>query len=176
MATLVVALDQVTKQWAVSRLAAGPCTPDSCIDVLWTLRFHLHFNRGASFSTGQGLGPWFGVLALFMSVYLVRQAVKEQRLGITALFGGLAGGAVGNLADRLFRADDGFLSGAVIDFIDLQWWPIFNIADMAIVGGVLSLIGLSLVRPQDPAPQEHPPKEHPPKDPARQASEQEPEA
>ena len=84
----------------------------------------------------------------------MRQAVKEQPIGITALFGGLAGGAVGNLADRLFRADDGFLSGAVIDFIDLQWWPIFNIADIAIVGGVLSLIGLSLVRPQDPAPQD----------------------
>ncbi len=150
MAAVVVALDQVTKQWAVSRLTAGPCTPESCIEVLWTLRFHLHFNRGASFSTGQGLGPWFGVLALAMSVYLIRQAVKDPSPRITLLFGGLAGGAVGNLADRLFRAEDGFLSGAVIDFIDFQWWPIFNIADMAIVGGVLSLIALSVFRPQQP--------------------------
>ena len=156
MAALVVALDQVTKQWAVSRLTAGPCTPETCFDVFWTLRFHLHFNRGASFSTGQGLGPWFGVLALFMSVYLVRQAVKEPSLVVTVLFGGLAGGAIGNLVDRLFRADDGFLSGAVTDFIDFQWWPIFNIADMAIVGGVLSLIALSLMRtlPSDPLPTE----------------------
>ncbi len=150
MAALVVALDQVTKQWAVSRLTEGPCTPASCIEVFWTLRFHLHFNRGASFSTGQGLGPWFGVLALLMSVYLIRQAVKDPSLRITLLFGGLAGGAVGNLADRLFRAEDGLLSGAVIDFIDFQWWPIFNIADMAIVGGVISLIVLSVFRPQQP--------------------------
>lgn len=148
MAAFVVALDQVTKQWAVSRLTAGSCTPESCVEVFWTLRFHLHFNRGASFSTGQGLGPWFGVLALAMSVYLIRQAVKESSPRITLLFGGLAGGAVGNLVDRLFRAEDGFLSGAVIDFIDFQWWPIFNIADMAIVGGVLSLIALSVFRPQ----------------------------
>ena len=46
------------------------------------------------------------------------------------------GGAIGNVLDRLFRAGDGFLGGAVVDFIDLQWWPVFNVADMAItVGG-----------------------------------------
>ena len=52
------------------------------------------------------------------------------------------GGAIGNVLDRLLRAGDGFLGGAVVDFIDLQWWPVFNVADMAItVGGVILVVG-----------------------------------
>jgi len=48
------------------------------------------------------------------------------------------GGAIGNLVDRAFREGSGFLGGGVIDFIDPQWWPIFNVADMAVtIGGVL---------------------------------------
>ena len=48
---------------------------------------------------------------------------------------------MGNLIDRAFRAGDGFLGGAVVDFIDLQWWPVFNVADAAIVVGALLLFG-----------------------------------
>jgi signal peptidase II len=52
----------------------------------------------------------------------------------------VCGGAAGNVVDRLFRGD-GWLHGAVVDFIDLQWWPVFNIADAAItVGAVLLLV------------------------------------
>ncbi len=62
------------------------------------------------------------------------------------------GGAIGNVADRLFRAGDGFLGGAVIDFIDLQWWPIFNVADMAVtVGGVILVLGSLLAGRSQPA-------------------------
>jgi signal peptidase II len=53
----------------------------------------------------------------------------------------VAGGALGNLIDRAFRAGDGFLGGGVVDFIDLQWWPVFNLADAAIVLGALLLFG-----------------------------------
>jgi signal peptidase II len=54
------------------------------------------------------------------------------------LIGIVVGGALGNVVDRLSRARDGFMSGAVVDFIDLQWWPIFNVADAAVVvGGIL---------------------------------------
>ena len=56
------------------------------------------------------------------------------------------GGAVGNLPDRAFRAGDGFLGGGVVDFVDLQWWPVFNVADAAIVVGA---IGLFLLQWQD---------------------------
>jgi signal peptidase II len=52
----------------------------------------------------------------------------------------LIGGAAGNLIDRLFRGDDGVLRGSVVDFIDLQWFPIFNVADMAINVGAGLLI------------------------------------
>jgi len=55
--------------------------------------------------------------------------------------GAVVGGAVGNLVDRLFRADDGLLSGAVVDMVDLQWWPVFNLADAVIVvGGVVVVL------------------------------------
>ena len=61
------------------------------------------------------------------------------RTGAVAV-GLVLGGAAGNLADRAFRAGDGFLGGAVIDFIDAQWYPVFNVADMAVVGGALLLL------------------------------------
>ena len=52
--------------------------------------------------------------------------------------GAIIGGAIGNLGDRAFREGEGFFGGAVVDFIDLQWWPVFNVADSAIVvGGAL---------------------------------------
>jgi signal peptidase II len=53
----------------------------------------------------------------------------------------IVGGAIGNLIDRSFR-QDGWLRGGVVDFIDFQWFPIFNVADVAInVGGALLIIG-----------------------------------
>ena len=71
----------------------------------------------------------------------------ESRLQLV-LIGVVMGGALGNVADRLFRAPlagqpDGFMSGAVVDFIDVQFWPIWNVADMAVVvGGImLAVIG-----------------------------------
>ena len=57
----------------------------------------------------------------------------------TIAVGAVAGGAVGNLLDRLLRDGSGFLGGHVIDFIDLQWWPVFNVADMAITLGAITL-------------------------------------
>ncbi|MGF1597385.1 MAG: signal peptidase II [Acidimicrobiales bacterium] len=138
----VVAVDQLTKAWAQSRLVAGPCRPDGdeCIDLVLGLRFHLVYNHGAAFSTGTGLGPLFGVIALIMTVVLLNMArSRVDRFGPLVL-GAVAGGAIGNVLDRIFRADDGLLSGAVVDFIDLQWWPVFNVADAAVVVGVILFI------------------------------------
>ncbi len=47
----------------------------------------------------------------------------------------ILGGALGNLGDRIFRADDGVLSGAVVDFIDVTWYAVFNLADVFVVCG-----------------------------------------
>jgi signal peptidase II len=56
----------------------------------------------------------------------------------------VVGGALGNLTDRAFRAGDGFLGGGVIDFVDLQWWPVFNVADSGVVVGAVLLFLLQL--------------------------------
>ena len=131
VASGVVALDQITKHWAVSSLNDG-----RIIDVLGSLRFNLSFNRGMAFSQGTGLGPFIGVLGILVVLYLLIGMRKSSVSG--AVFVGLvAGGAAGNIVDRLFRGE-AWLRGAVVDFIDLQWWPVFNIADAAIcIGGAL---------------------------------------
>jgi signal peptidase II len=137
-----VAADQATKQWAVNRLDRSPCSVEgSCIDLFWTLRFRLSFNSGAAFSSFTGGGSVLGVIAIAMSVYLAVLASRSTDSWSPWVFGTIIGGAVGNLTDRVFRADDGLLSGAVVDFIDFQFWPIFNVADIAIVGGVIVLAG-----------------------------------
>ena len=137
VAAVVIALDQLTKAWAVNTLADG-----HDIDVIWTLRFHLTFNGGMAFSQGRGLGPIIGVVALIVVVVLLASLRRHNHSAVAAVAVGLVvGGAAGNIVDRLFRSGDGFLSGEVVDFIDLQWWPIFNVADAAVViGGALLLL------------------------------------
>lgn len=146
MAVVVIVLDQLTKRWAIETLGAGSCgaDPDNCIDLFWTLRFNLVENPGAAFSTGAGLGPVFAVIAAAMTVVLFNAArTRTDRLG-PSLLGLIGGGAIGNLIDRLVRAEDGLATGKVIDFIDFQWWPIFNVADMGVVVGVISFIVYSM--------------------------------
>ncbi|HEX2191905.1 MAG TPA: signal peptidase II, partial [Acidimicrobiales bacterium] len=63
--------------------------------------------------------------------------VRRPLLAVTA--GLVLGGALGNLADRLFRSP-GLLRGAVVDFVELRWWPVFNVADSAITCGCLLLL------------------------------------
>ena len=55
----------------------------------------------------------------------------------------ILGGALGNLVDRFFRSP-GPLRGHVVDFLSIGWWPVFNVADPAVVGGAILLVGLSL--------------------------------
>lgn len=138
MISVIVLADQLSKSWAVNRLSRESCSvPDACIDVIGSLRFRLTFNPGASFSSFTGGGPVLGVIAIFMTIYLIYLAVTSADRVLRWLFPVVGGGALGNLWDRAFRADDGLLSGKVVDFIDLQFWPIFNIADIAVVGGVI---------------------------------------
>lgn len=136
IALSVIALDQLTKHWAVTSLGT-----DREIDLFWTLRLNLAFNNGMAFSQGQGFGPVIAVIATVVIVYLLVSLQTEASTMSTIGMGLLIGGAAGNLIDRLFRGDDGFLQGGVVDFIDLQWFPIFNIADIAInVGAVLLIL------------------------------------
>ncbi len=134
----VVVLDQLTKHWAVTWLG------DDIIEVVWTLQFNLAFNNGMAFGQGQGLGPVIAVVATLVIVYLLVSLRTEGNRMSTIGMGLLIGGAAGNLVDRLFRGD-AWLRGAVVDFIDFQWFPIFNIADIAVNVGAALLILNSLL-------------------------------
>ena len=138
-----IALDQLSKWWVVSSLG------DDTIDLVGSLRLRLAINYGASFSLGTGMGMWIGLLALVVVGALVWQGRSVRtRLGAVAL-GLIVGGAVGNVLDRAFRSDEGFFGGGVVDFIDLQWWPVFNIADIGVVCGAILLIVTMLRAPDD---------------------------
>ena len=126
----VVALDQLTKWWAVEALSDGP------IHVVWTLDLRLTFNSGAAFSTAPGLTPLLTAAGVVLVGMLVLMSGTSTRTSAAVALGMLLGGAVGNLSDRLFR-DHG---GAVIDFVDFGWWPVFNVADSALVCGAILLV------------------------------------
>ena len=147
VAIIVVVLDQLTKWWALERLS-----DDRVIDLFWTLRFNLVRNAGAAFSTGRGLGPVLGVGAVVVVILLVHYGRMVATLPTAIGLGLVLGGALGNLSDRAFRSGGGgFLGGHVVDFVDLQWWPVFNVADAAIVVGGLLLAFTFATMPEEPA-------------------------
>ena len=97
-------------------------------------------NTGAAFSFAEGATVVFSLIAAAVVVVIVRSARRLYSTGWAVALALVLGGAVGNLLDRVFR-DPGFLRGGVVDFIQIGWWPIFNVADSAIVcGGVLGVI------------------------------------
>jgi signal peptidase II len=136
VAAIVLVLDQITKVWVVAALSDGPYV---LIDGF--LRFAEARNPGASFSTFTDAGQIIAVVAfgvigvVFVLVDRVHDTLDVVGLGL------IMGGAAGNLADRIFRGT-GFLDGAVVDFIDFDFFPSFNVADAAINVGVgLLLVG-----------------------------------
>ena len=147
VAAVVVAIDQLTKWWALEALH------DRDIDLVWTLRLHLVHNRGAAFGLGQDLDTVIAVVALLFVIVVAWASWGGRRLSLPpVLLGMILGGAIGNLADRAARDGDGFLGGAVVDFIDLQWWPVFNAADSAIVvAGVVLVLTAPRYRSPEPA-------------------------
>jgi signal peptidase II len=138
IAAVVVVVDQLTKHWAVNALDDG-----RIIDVVWTLRLNLAFNTGIAFSQGEGIGPIVPILAITVVAVLLMTVGRSTSRWFTLGVGLIVGGALGNVADRLFRGD-GWLNGAVVDFIDVQWWPVFNVADAAVVVGAGLLLLTSL--------------------------------
>lgn len=130
VAAVVIAIDQATKQLALERLAAGP------YDVIeGVLRFRLTFNPGGAFGFFQDLSWVFLVatLAIAAGILIGIRNVTDARWA--PVLGLVLGGGLGNAFDRLFRDT----SGAVVDWIDLHVWPVFNLADMAIVFGSLAI-------------------------------------
>ncbi|MGA0793640.1 MAG: signal peptidase II [Ilumatobacteraceae bacterium] len=134
VATIVV-VDQLSKHWALNRLSGN-----RTIDIVGSLRFNLAFNKGMAFSQATGAGPIIGALGFVVIIGIVLW-LRRSAQGLAAIAAGMiVGGAIGNLVDRLLRGD-AWLRGAVVDFVDLQWFPIFNLADSAIsVGAMLMII------------------------------------
>jgi signal peptidase II len=129
-AAVVLSLDQLAKHWALSALDDGP------IDLIGSLRLKLAFNDGAAFSLGGGRTTAIAVMAILVSAVIVRMGLRAERRLWAIGLGVVLGGALGNVSDRVFRAGDGFLGGHVVDFIDVQWWPVFNVADMSLWVGI----------------------------------------
>ena len=102
-------------------------------------------NLGAAFSFAEGATILFSLIAVAVAVVIVRTARRMFSSGWAVALGLVLGGALGNLVDRIFR-DPGFLRGGVVDFIsvfapDGRIWPVFNVADSAIVcGGILGAL------------------------------------
>jgi signal peptidase II len=102
-------------------------------------------NTGAAFSFAEGATVVFSLIALAVVVVIVRAARRLSSTGWAVSLALVLGGALGNLVDRVFR-DPGVLRGGVVDFVSLfdpygRVWPIFNVADSAIVcGGVLGVL------------------------------------
>jgi len=142
LAGAVIALDQLTKWWALAALV-----PHRPVEVLPFFNLTLVFNRGAAFSFLAGAGGWqklffIGlaiVISAILAVWLARSAWRQRWLaaGIALILGG----ALGNVIDRIHH-------GHVVDFLDLHaagWhWPAFNLADSAITVGAVVLLILSL--------------------------------
>jgi signal peptidase II len=143
LAALVVALDQLTKQWALVALDDGP------IDLVGSLRLKLAFNDSAAFSIGGGRTTQIAVIGLVVVVVLVRMGLRAERRLWAMGLGVVLGGALGNLVDRVARDGSGVLGGKVVDFIDLQWWPVFNVADVSLWVGI-GLLFLSTWREPQP--------------------------
>jgi signal peptidase II len=93
-----------------------------------------------AFGQGQGFGPFIAVIATIVVVVLLLSLRQQGTTRSHVPIGLIVGGALGNIIDRLFRGE-GFLHGKVIDFIDFQWFPIFNVADMCVnTGGALLIL------------------------------------
>ncbi len=129
LAGLVVALDQASKALVSADISRG-----EEVEVLPFLSFTNVHNRGIAFGRFAGASPVLisiTIVALIAVLTYMATTVRGPRVWIAA--GLLVGGALGNLADRV-------RIGSVIDFIDLPAWPTFNIADVAIVAGIVCLV------------------------------------
>ena len=143
LAAAVLVLDVVTKVAVVATI-----DPGENVRLLGGALYLTQLrNLGAAFSLGsaQGATIVFSLIAAVVAVVIVRTARRLFSTGWAVALGLVLGGATGNLIDRVFR-DPGFLRGGVVDFLsvfgpDGRVWPVFNVADSAIVcGGILGAL------------------------------------
>ena len=136
MAAFVLALDVATKALVVAELEGR-----RTIELLGgQLLIRVTRNSGAAFSFAEGYTIVFTLVAVGVIVVIVRISRRLYSSAWALSLGLLLGGATGNLLDRLLRSP-GPGRGAVVDFLDFQVWPSFNVADSGIVvGGALAVL------------------------------------
>ena len=136
VAVFVIVADVVSKAIVVAKMPHH--APIRMLGGLLTIT--LTRNGGAAFSIGTSMTIVFTAIALGVIVYILRAARNLRSIGWAVALGLLLGGATGNLIDRIFRAPGAF-QGHVVDWIELPHWPVFNLADSAIVcAGVLVVL------------------------------------
>ena len=145
IAALVLAADVATKVLGVARLEGR-----EPIELLGgAVYMVLVRNPGAAFSLATGYTWVLSLIAIGVVVVIVRIARRLRSTGWAVALGLVLGGALGNLADRIFRSP-GPLRGHVVDTVSLfapdgSVWPVFNLADSAIVAGAVSMVLFSLL-------------------------------
>ena len=132
LAALIWIIDYSTKVWALNNLSQ--VEPTRVIGSVLQLR--LVFNPGAAFSFATNFTFIFTILAVLAVGVISYYSIKIAHLWWAAVLGLALGGILGNLTDRIFRGPSIF-NGHVIDWIELPRWPVFNVADMAIVCAAL---------------------------------------
>lgn len=131
-AGVVVLADRLTKVWAERSFAAHP---RDVIEGVLTFRFTT--NSGGAFSFGDRAPLVFAVAAIVVCAAIALTAFRGRPTLHAVALGLILGGAFGNLLDRILRGPR--LSGRVVDFIDPHVWPVFNLADAAVVSGAVLL-------------------------------------
>ena len=132
-------LDFATKSWALNSLDSR--NPVKLLGNF--LQLTLLKNSGAAFSLAQGATIIFTIFAISVVVAIAYYSTKISSFGWSIVLGLALGGILGNLTDRIFRAP-GFFTGHVIDWIQLPNWPVFNLADSAIVVAASIAVILSI--------------------------------
>lgn len=138
-AAVVLGLDHLTKWLVVQHLALYEQWPSSGPVTIHHIR-----NKGAAFGLFPQLQTVFLVVAVIVSLYIIVAGPRfASGLWAQVTLGAILGGAIANAVDR-------FVQGYVVDFIDLHRWPVFNLADSAIVVGIIVAV-LSFGRGDDAA-------------------------
>lgn len=139
IAAVVIALDVLTKCLVVALIDPG--TPVRIVGDVVTLT--LVRNPGAAFSMATGMTWLLTCIAVAVVIGVVRMARKLRSPWWALGLGLVLGGAIGNLIDRFLRSP-GPLRGHVVDFISVGWWPVFNVADSAVVCGAILMVALTV--------------------------------
>jgi len=143
----IIIVDQATKYWAEATLVPYQAAP---VIGEW-IQWRLVYNPGAAFGIG---GDYTWVLTLIAAVAVVGISIFVARISSVwwaLAAGALQGGAISHLGDRLFR-EPGFARGEIVDFIDYFGFFVGNVADIALVGGAISLELQSLIGVSPPPP------------------------